>query len=156
MNKMVKWNVTFEEKLNGFQKALKEILPLNLMHLTEGELDSQFVINPGGNRYYTSRELIFKLYDNGNCRVLRLNGGSSVINMIDLLTELPPIYVFHSTLSLTKERFTDLSELNVANAVYSIDINGYKKLADESSRPELFLYNLNKVVEEGLQFYWVD
>jgi len=158
MNKTIKWNVTFEEKSNKFQKILKKTLPLDLMHLTEGELDSEFVISSGGNKHYTSRELVFKLYDNGNCRILRLNDDSSVTNIIDLLTELPPVYVFHSNLSLTKEKFTNLSKLNVVNAIYSININGYRKLIDKPlcrERPELFLYNLNKVVEEGLQFHWV-
>lgn len=145
---MVKWKVNFNICENRVKNRMKRILPLELMKLSDTDLNKQFVIVPG-SEVYTSRELVFKFYEE-NCRILNINGTNSISSIINLLTELPPIYVFHSELSLINEKFTDLSDLNIINAVYGIYIREY----EYTGNSKLFVHNLNKLLEEGLQFYW--
>lgn len=147
---MFKWKVGFVEDTNGAKKMMRKLLPLDVMGLTSSDLNKQFTVYPlcvGTHVKYSTRELVFKLYEIDDCKILHLTGKNSVHAISELLSELPPVYIFHAELSLTDERFTDLSCLNVLNAVYAIKINGCT---------ELFLYNLEKVVEEGLQFYWIE
>lgn len=134
----------FKEEINEYQEVMERLLPLKLMQLKKADLSKQFVIRPDtGN--YTSREIVFKFYESANCKILYLTGNYSVASIADLLSELPPVFIFHADLFLTKERFVDLTGLDAINAVYAININ---------NRPELFYDNLYKVVETGLKFYW--
>lgn len=147
---MFKWKVGFTEDTNGAKKIMMRSLPLDIMKLTSVDLNKQFTIYPlcvGTCAEYNTRELIFKFYETDDCKILHLTGKNSVCAISELLSELPPVYIFHAELSLTTERFNDLSCLNVLNAVYAIKINGYT---------ELFLSNLDKVIEAGLQFYWIE
>lgn len=147
---MFKWKVGFVEDTNGAKRMMKKLLPLDVMGLTSSDLNKQFTVYPlcvGTHVKYSTRELIFKLYEVDDCKILHLTGKNSVHAISELLSELPPVYIFHAELSLINERFTDLSCLNVLNTIYAIKINGCT---------ELFLYNLEKVVEEGLQFYWIE
>ena len=129
---MIKWKVSFKEEPNKHQNIMEKLLPLELMQLKSTDLGKQFTIKPG-NDEYTSRELIFKFYENANCKILRLTGDYPVASIIDLLTELPPVFIFHADLSLTDERITDL---NVINAIYAVTPF------------------CNKIIEPDLQFYW--
>ena len=141
---MIKWQVSFEEKINEHHEVMEELLPLKLMQLAKSDLSKQFIIKPGpGN--YTSRELIFKFYESADCKIIYLTGDHSIISIADLLSELPPMFIFHADLSLTKERFIDLTGLDVINAVYAINIY---------EQTDLFWDNLYKVIEADLQFYW--
>ena len=159
---MFKWKVGFVEDTNGAKKMMKKLLPLDIMGLTSSDLNKQFTVYPFCcERYahsncmnwlthstcHSTRELVFKLYEIDDCKILHLTGKNSVHAISELLSELPPVYIFHAELSLINERFTDLSCLNILNTIYAIKINGCT---------ELFLYNLEKVVEEGLQFYWIE
>lgn len=141
---MIRWQASFEEKINEHREVMKGLLPLKLMQLTKSDLSKQFIIKSGSGNY-TSRELIFKFYENADCKIIYLTGNYPVTSIMDLLLELPPVFIFHADLSLTKEKFIDLSELSVVNAIYAININ---------DRTELFWDNLYKVLEADLQFYW--
>jgi hypothetical protein len=136
----------FKEEINEHQDVMERLLPLKLMQLEKADLRKQFVIRPGSSNY-TSREIVFKFYENTNCKILYLTGNYSVASIVDLLSELPPVFIFHADLSLTKEKFVDLTGLDVINAVYAININ---------NRPELFYDNLYKIVEADLKFYWTE
>jgi hypothetical protein len=138
------WQVSFEEKVNEHQEIMEKLLPLKLMQLTGSDLSKQFIVRSGSGNY-TSREVIFKFYENANCKIIHLTGNYSVASIGDLLSELPPVFIFHADLSLTKEKFVDLTELDALNAVYAINVNELNSL---------FWYNLNKVIETDLQFYW--
>ena len=147
---MFKWKVGFVEDTNYAKKMMKKLLPLDVMGLTSSDLNKQFTVYPlcvGTHVKYSTRELVFKLYEVDDCKILHLTGKNSVHAISELLSELPPVYIFHAELSLINERFTDLSCLNILNTIYAIKIN---------CCTELFLYNLEKVVEEGLQFYWIE
>lgn len=147
---MFKWKVGFAESDNNAKKIMKRCLPLNIMNLTDTDLNKQFTIYPlcvGTHKEHSTRELVFKLYEAGDYKILCLIGCNSVQAVAELLSELPPVYIFHAELSLTTEKFIDLSYLDMLNAVYAIKINGYT---------ELFLHNLNKVIEANLQFYWIE
>jgi hypothetical protein len=141
---MIKWQVSFEEKINEHQEVMERLLPLKLMQLKSEDLNKQFVIKPG-NDEYTSRELVFKFYENTNCKIIYLTGDHSVASIVDLVLELPPVFIFHADLSLTREKFDDLSKLNVLNAIYATSIHG---------QTNLFWHNFYKVIEADLQFYW--
>ena len=131
----------FEEKTNDCQEIMERLLPLELMQLTKPDLAKQFVVRSG----QTSREIVFKFYENANCKILYLTGNHSVASIVDLVLELPPVFIFHADLSLTREKFNDLSKLNVLNAIYAMDIRG---------QTNLFWNNFYKVIEADLQFYW--
>ena len=147
---MFKWKVGFVEDTNCAKKIMKKLLPLDIMGLTSSDLNKQFTVYPlcvGTHVKYSTRELVFKLYEVDDCKILHLTGKNSVHAISELLSELPPVYIFHAELSLINERFTDLSCLNILNAIYAIDI-------DKNGSKDIFWANLHKVVEEGLQFYW--
>lgn len=146
---MFKWKVGFTEGINNNKKTMKRILPLDIMKLSDKHLDKQFVVYKDTDAEYSSRELIFKFYEFDYCKILYLTGENPVDAIAELLSELPPVYIFHAELSLTNERFADLSYLNILNAVYAINSNGY-------SQYKLFLDNLSKIMEANLPFYWVD
>jgi hypothetical protein len=131
----------FEEKINDCQEIMEKLLPLELMQLTKPDLAKQFVVRSG----QTSRETVFKFYENANCKILYLTGNHSVASIADLLLELPPVFIFHADLSLTRERFDDLSKLNVLNAIYAVNFH---------EQSNLLYDNLYKIIETDLQFYW--
>ena len=149
---MFRWKVGFTEEDNETREVMRRILPLDIMKLSDEHLDKQFVVYKDTGTEYSSRELIFKFYESEYCKILYLTGENPVNAVAELLSELPPVYVFHAELSLTNERFADLSYLNVLNAMYAVKINGYAR----SSRHKLFLDNLDKIMEANLPFYWID
>lgn len=140
----MKWKASFKEEINNSQEIMGKLLPLKLMQLTSTDLGKQFVISPGSDSY-TSRELVFKFYESTDCKIIYLTGNYSVSSIIDLLSEIPPVFIFHCNLSLNREKFPDLSGLDKLNAIYTININ---------EQTNLFWDNLNKVIETDLQFYW--
>lgn len=147
---MFKWKVGFAESINNAKTMMKRVLPLDIMKLTGVDLNKQFTVYPlcvGSHVEHSTREVVFKFYDS-ECKILHLTGKNSVHAISELLSELPPVYILHAELSLINERFTDLSCLNVLNTIYSIDI-------DKNGSKDIFWANLHKVVEEGLQFYWI-
>lgn len=144
---MFKWKVEFKEEVNRSERLIRKRLPLDIMKLSNVNLSRQFVISPGGNKEYTSRELVFKFYESNNCKIIYLAGDYPITHVMDLLLELPPIFIVHVELSLIKERFTDLSRLNILNAIYALDI-------DKNNHKNVFVENLHKVIESDIQFYW--
>ena len=143
---MFKWKVNFDEKPNIIKDMMEKVLPLDIMRMDNKDLNIQFEVTPGDHEY-TSRELIFKFYESNDCKIFHLSGSYSIKAVTELLSELPPVYIFHAELSLTTEEFLDLTKLNVLNAVYAIKINGYTGL---------FLKNLEKIINADLKFYWVE
>lgn len=139
-----RWKINFVEELTKNKRIIEKLLPLDIMKLTGSDLTKQFTVTPGKDEY-TSRELVFKFYETDNCRVFNLVGSHSVNAIIGLLSELPPVYIFHSELSLAKEEFLDLDKLSVLNAIYCIT---------GSYGSDLFIKNMEKVIEADLQFYF--
>jgi hypothetical protein len=80
----------FEEGTNEHQDVMERLLPLKLMQLKKADLSKQFVIKPDSGNYI-SREIVFKFYENTNCKILYLTGNYSVASIADLLSELPPV-----------------------------------------------------------------
>lgn len=144
-----KWKINFVEELTKNKKIIEKLLPLDIMKLTSSDLTKQFTVTPGEEEY-TSRELVFKFYESDYCKVFNLTGSHPILSIKELLSELPPVYIFHSELNLVSEEFPDLTGLDVLNAIYYIDINNYMY------NKTLFMNNLYKVVKNDLQFYWVE
>ncbi|MCK4526460.1 hypothetical protein KAW18_03745 [candidate division WOR-3 bacterium] len=156
---------------NIFPEIVKNVLPLELIQLTHTDLEKQFVVQLYNEHYsdvsnnykeYTSRELMFKFYDamaEHGCKtfcLVVLSPLLSIEKLANLLLELPPVYIFHSNLILGRKQFSNLSDINVLNALYSVDLDeiaGNNCLTNLSIE-YLFWNNLHKIVEADLNFYF--